>query len=74
MRPEVPREIDAIVRKMGAKDPHERYPSAREVLAAMHPWLPLEQWQALGIALPEPPPPEKPAPKKRGFFARLFGR
>jgi hypothetical protein len=39
----------------------------------MHPWLPLEQWQALGIALPEPPPAEKPAPKKRGFFARLFG-
>ena len=74
IRSEVPREIDAIVRKMGAKDPHERYPSAREVLAAMHPWLPLEQWQALGIALPEPVAAEKPTPKKRGFFARLFGR
>jgi hypothetical protein len=59
---------------MGAKDPHERYPSAREVLAAMHPWLPLEQWQSLGISLPEPTPPAPPPPpKKRGFFARLLG-
>jgi len=74
LRPGVPREIDAIVRKMGAKDPHERYPSAREVLAAMHPWLPLEQWQSLGISLPEPTPPAPPPPpKKRGFFARLLG-
>ena len=74
LRPEVPREIDAIVRKMGAKDPHERYPSAREVLQAMHPWLPLEQWQSLGISLPEPEPVRKPEPpRKRGFFARLFG-
>jgi serine/threonine protein kinase len=75
LRPEVPREIDAIVRKMGAKDPHERYPTAREVVAAMHPWLPLEQWQSLGITPLAPPLPEKPpVPKKRGFFARLFAR
>src|SRR5262245_53422610 len=76
LRPGVPSEIDAIVCKMGAKDPHERFSSAREVVAAMQPWLPLEQWLALGIAPAEPPAPEKPAapPKKRGFFARLFGR
>jgi serine/threonine-protein kinase len=75
LRPEVPREIDAIVRKLGAKDPHERYPTAREVLAVLHPWLPLEQWQALGITRAARPLPEKPAvPMKRGFFARLFGR
>ena len=73
LRPAVPREIDTIVCKIGAKDPHERYPSAREVLAAMHPWLPLEQWQSLGISLPEPPVPEKPRPKKRGWLARLLG-
>jgi eukaryotic-like serine/threonine-protein kinase len=73
-RPEVPRDMDAIVQKMGAKDPHERYPSAREVVQAMHSWLPLEQWQSLGISLPEPPPLTKVKPqKKRGFFARLFG-
>jgi serine/threonine-protein kinase len=74
LRPDVPREIDAIVLKMGAKDPHERYPSAREVLAALHLWLPMEQWQALGISAAPPPLPPNPAPaKKRGFFARLFG-
>ena len=75
LRPEMPREIDEICRKMGAKDPHERYPSAREVLAAMNPWLPLEQWQSLGIPLPQPAATAKPAAtRKRGFFARLFGR
>jgi eukaryotic-like serine/threonine-protein kinase len=77
IRPGIPKEIDAIVQRMGAKSPHERYSSAREVFAAMHSWLPLEQWVALGIA-----PPEKEAAirqnstkpvKKRGFFARLFG-
>jgi serine/threonine protein kinase len=76
-KPGIPKEIDAIVLRMGAKDPHERYPSAREVLAAMHSWLPLEQWQKLGIAQPEKETPArqkstKPE-KKRGFFARLFG-
>ena len=40
----------------------------------MHPWLPLEQWQSLGISLPQPNAPEKPAAtKKRGFFGRVFG-
>jgi serine/threonine protein kinase len=77
IKPEIPKEIDTIVRKMGAKDPHERYPTAREVVIAMHSWLPLDQWAALGIATPEKEPldrhrPAKPA-RKRGFFARLFG-
>ena len=76
IRPGIPKEIDVLVRRMGAKDPQERYPSAREVVAAMHSWLPVEQWQALGIALPEKSLEErKPSPvkKKRGFLARLFG-
>ncbi|MBA2227195.1 MAG: serine/threonine-protein kinase [Thermogemmata sp.] len=76
-RAEVPLEIDTIVQKMGAKDPHARYASAREVLIAMQAWLPLAQWLSLGIA---PPPPVEahvsapPPRKKRGFFAWLFGR
>lgn len=76
-RPEVPWEIDAIVQKMGAKDPHARYASAREVLIAMQAWLPLAQWLSLGIA---PPPPVEahvsapPPRKKRGFLAWLLGR
>lgn len=75
IRPEIPREIDALVRRMGAKDPHERFPSAREVVIAMQSWLPVEQWQALGISLPEKKSDEsQPQRKKRrGFFARLFG-
>jgi serine/threonine-protein kinase len=78
LRPKVPPEIDAIVKKMGAKDPHERYPSAREVVIAMQAWLPLEQWQKLGLNVPDPSansaPKSAPTPeKKKGFFARLFG-
>ena len=82
LKPTIPPELDAIVQKMGAKDPHARYQSAREVVIALHPWLPLAQWQALGIS-PEPPEPAAPTPtpakppRKRGFLAflgRLFGR
>lgn len=49
VRPDVPRELDAIVQKMGAKDPHERFQSAAEVVAALHPWLPVSQWVSLGV-------------------------
>jgi serine/threonine-protein kinase len=78
-RPNIPKEIDAIVRKMGAKDPQERYPTAREVVVAMHGWLPVEQWQELGISLDKPArtPTQTAAPakaKKRGLLARLLGR
>jgi len=85
IRPSVPREIDALVRKMGAKDPHERFATAREVVIAMHPWLPLEQWQALNLG-PAPTPVSIPtaparatptttaAPKEHSFFGRLLGR
>ncbi len=77
INPHIPREIDAIVQKMGQKNPHERYRSAREVVIAMQAWLPLEQWQALGVRAEEmpAPAPSPPAPtKKRGFFARLLRR
>jgi serine/threonine protein kinase len=59
VRPGVPRELDAIVLKMAAKDPHERYQSATEVVAALHPWLPLVEWAALGLGQLEAAP--KPA-------------
>ncbi len=75
-RPTVPQEIDDLVRKMGTKDPYQRYASAREVLIAMHSWIPVEQWQELGLTLPEPPVIERtPAPvahKRRSLFARLL--
>jgi serine/threonine-protein kinase len=59
-RPGVPKEIDAIVRKMGAKDPHARYQSARELVRALQPWLPLAQGQALGLLAEEPKAPVTP--------------
>jgi serine/threonine-protein kinase len=85
LRPGIPKEIDAIVMKMGAKDPHARYQSARDAVIALHPWLPVAQWQALGLS-PEPTPapapkpaaPPKPAPASAGglsgFFRRLLGK
>lgn len=83
VRPEVPRELDAIVQKMGSNHPHERYQNAAEVVAALHPWLPLAQWVTLaaGLAVPEPVAADRPqsesantAGQRRGFFGRLFGR
>ena len=86
-RPGVPRELDDLVQTLGAKDPHERYQTAGEVVSAMQPWLPVADWAALG--LPASPPPStrrgKSAPSsskaKRTFFAavgdsvrRLFKR
>ena len=82
VRPDVPRELDAIVQKMGSNHPHERYQSAAEVVAALHPWLPLAQWVALaaGLSAPAEPVaaeraagPAKPA-TRRGLLGRLFGR
>jgi serine/threonine-protein kinase len=49
LRPEVPRELDALIQKMGAKDPHLRFQSAAELVQAMLPWLPVADWAKLGI-------------------------
>jgi serine/threonine-protein kinase len=79
LKPKVPPELDKIVQKMGAKDPHARYKSAREVVIALHPWLPVAQWQALGLSAEPAKPATASAPKsdspekKVGFFRRLFG-
>ncbi|HEY1188723.1 MAG TPA: serine/threonine-protein kinase [Gemmata sp.] len=78
-------DIDTIVLTMGAKDPHTRYQSARELVKAMQAWLPVTQVQELGLSREQPnlyaltaahaPMPERPAKARgvRGFFRRLFG-
>ncbi|MDY3559616.1 serine/threonine protein kinase [Gemmata sp. JC673] len=80
-------EIDHIVRKMGAKDPHLRYPSVREVVKALQAWLPVRQLQQLGLSqehptleamtaagttVSQPAAPAKPG-GLRGLFRRLIG-
>lgn len=55
LNPDVTPELDRIVQKMGHNHPHERYQTCDEVLIDMHPWLPVTEWLALGIA---PPPPK----------------
>ncbi|HEY2787151.1 MAG TPA: serine/threonine-protein kinase [Fimbriiglobus sp.] len=51
VQPNVPRDLDHIVQKMTAKDPHERYQNTNEVVAALSPWLPVNQWVTLGAGL-----------------------
>ena len=67
-RPGLPRELDAVVLKMAAKDPHERYQSAAEVVAALQPWLPVAEWAALGLGKLEAQKaaPAKPAARSEG--------
>ena len=87
VRPEIPKDIDDLVQRMGAKDPNERPRTAADVVRALHAYLPVAQWSALGLDLAPPKAAEpktapKPAVKKKtGFFAglaaavgRLFGR
>jgi serine/threonine-protein kinase len=71
----VPREIDELLARMGAKDPRGRFASAEELVTAMQAWLPLADWTALGLTPPAKKSDRKPAAdekKKAGFFARLF--
>jgi serine/threonine protein kinase len=72
----VPREIDELVSRMGAKDPRDRFASAAELLTAMQGWLPVADWAALGLAAEPKPAGRKPAPaaKGQGFFARLLAK
>jgi serine/threonine-protein kinase len=79
VRPGVPAELDGLVRRMGAKDPHARFQSAAEVVAALHPWLPVAEWVGLGLPLDRPaaetpPPPARPRAGLTGTLARLLGR
>lgn len=76
-RPGLPRELDAIVLRMAAKDPHERYPSATEVVTALAPWLPVAEWAALGLGQPPAPKAAAAAPAARpegtGMWTALTG-
>jgi serine/threonine protein kinase len=38
LRPDVPREFAAVVARLMARDPGERYPSPATTVAALHPW------------------------------------
>ena len=44
----MPREIDAIVARWGRRTRTSAIRRPAKCVAAMHAWLPLEQWQALG--------------------------
>jgi eukaryotic-like serine/threonine-protein kinase len=73
LRAGIPAELDEIVRKMGAKDPHNRYQSVKDLVIALHPWLPVSEWSVLSTQL-IPKPSEKPAPPHPpGLFARIAG-
>src|SRR5579871_5033049 len=52
-RPEVPEELVAIVNKLMAKNPDDRYQTPKEVVAALAPWT----------KEPIPPPPEEEMPQ-----------
>jgi eukaryotic-like serine/threonine-protein kinase len=53
LRPEVPAELAAVVERMMAKEPSERYPSGAAVMEAVAPWT----------ETPIPPPPEAEMPQ-----------
>lgn len=83
IRPEIPRELDEIVQRMGSQHPHQRYQSASEVIRAFHSWIPLAQWLSLGLELPEKRPTVGPStatpPPRAGLpgakpSGSLFGR
>ena len=74
IRAGIPVELDEIVRKMGAKDPVNRYQSAKELVVALHPWLPVAEWQALAIQLGPKAEERIAAPAtKRGLWSRIRG-
>lgn len=58
LRKNIPQEIDDLVQRMGAKDPHVRVQSARDVVISLQAWLPLAEWQALGVSGENPKEPE----------------
>jgi serine/threonine protein kinase len=53
LRPDVPEEIAAVVAKLMAKAPEDRYQSPGELMAALQPW----------VQVPIPPPAEKELPQ-----------
>jgi serine/threonine protein kinase len=79
VRAGVPPELDEIVRKMGAKDPFNRYQSAQDLVVALQSWLPVSEWQTINEQIrTKSVEPTAPAAKPRaGFWAKIksfFGR
>jgi serine/threonine protein kinase len=77
VRPGVPRELDELVQKMGAKDPHERFQTAAELVSAFQAWLPVAEWAALGLAPAAAPARKSPAAKTAAgpnWLSRLVGK
>jgi serine/threonine protein kinase len=68
LRPDVPAEVAAVVRKMMAKKPEDRYPSAAELAAALAPFSGGEaaEWVAV-----EPLPADDLVPVSRESLPRL---
>ena len=72
LRSGIPADLDEIVRKLGAKDPHLRFQSAKEAVLALHAWLPVSDWMDLGIKVEKKPATPAPVAAKRGLFARFI--
>ncbi len=73
----IPPELDELVQAMGAVNPGSRPKDAAEVVAALHAYLPVAQWEALGLSLAPKPVARRAAPAsaaKKGFFARLAAK
>jgi serine/threonine protein kinase len=62
LRPEVPEGLAAVVGRMMAKHPSQRYQTAAEVVAALGPWT----------RAPVPPPPEQEMPERCPAVRRLL--
>jgi serine/threonine-protein kinase len=75
IREGITRDIDMLIRRMGAKDPRDRFGSAEEVVVAMRAWLPVGEWLSLGLSdEPKKSDRNKGGKKNGGFFARLFAK
>jgi serine/threonine-protein kinase len=53
-RHDVPEPLSELVQRLGKRDPEERFQKASEVVAAVYPWLPPAEWEALGVPAPRP--------------------
>lgn len=79
VRAGIPPELDEIVRKMGAKDPVNRYQSAKELVVALQSWLPVSEWQTISEQIRTQPAdaPARAAKPRGGLWAKImswFGR
>jgi serine/threonine-protein kinase len=66
VRPGIPPELDELVQKMGAKEQHLRFQSAKDLVEALHPWLPVADWAELGIEIKPRQPERKAKAKAKG--------